>query len=187
MEHLKGSVRILCETANPSITPLYDADENITAEKLLLTQAWMDSFLSEVKALKAKWPIHADRHLSSVSPEYDEITRLIRVVCRQSRFYSPVHSGSTTSQHEAANLIPSCFILDQWASRAALSIGFSQAINTHLKTHADVPKTTDLPPCSHRSTPLALIALAHSSWSMAITRRRDGGLWISAWSQAAHT
>lgn len=46
---------------------------------MLLAQAQQDSFPDELKALKASRPIPADSRLVTLSPEYDEATRLLRV------------------------------------------------------------------------------------------------------------
>ncbi|KAI3370633.1 hypothetical protein L3Q82_007201 [Scortum barcoo] len=56
-----------------------DAATYISAEKLLLAQAQQDSFPGEIKALKASRPIPADSRLVTLSPEYDEATRLLHV------------------------------------------------------------------------------------------------------------
>lgn len=56
-----------------------DADAYILAEKLLLARAQQDSFPHEIKALKASRPLPNDSRLAALSPEYDEVTGLLRV------------------------------------------------------------------------------------------------------------
>ncbi|XP_057704715.1 uncharacterized protein LOC130923208 [Corythoichthys intestinalis] len=58
---------------------LCEATDYIAAEAALLIKAQLDSFPDEVKALKVNRPLPSDSHLCSLSPEYDEVTGLLRV------------------------------------------------------------------------------------------------------------
>lgn len=56
-----------------------EASDYLAAEIALLVRAQLDSFPDEVKALKSNRAIPSDSRLHSLSPEYDEVTGLLRV------------------------------------------------------------------------------------------------------------
>ncbi|XP_067270804.1 uncharacterized protein [Pseudorasbora parva] len=77
----KELVQVTVESAEGAAntdTPC-EASKYIQAEKLLLAQAQLDSFPDEFRALKAGQSIPPDSRLSSLAPEYDKDTELIRV------------------------------------------------------------------------------------------------------------
>ncbi|XP_039534154.1 uncharacterized protein LOC120483252 [Pimephales promelas] len=67
---------------------VFEASMYTQAEKLLLAQSQLDSFPEEFRALKAGKLIPTDSRLSSLAPEYDENTGLIRVGGRLRRVES---------------------------------------------------------------------------------------------------
>lgn len=76
---VQAVVQSLHGAASTDSRQSYDAADFITAEKILLAQAQMDSFPEEVKALTSNRPILPDSRIGSLSPEYDEGEGLIRV------------------------------------------------------------------------------------------------------------
>nr|XP_055033759.1 uncharacterized protein LOC129422083 [Misgurnus anguillicaudatus] len=78
-ELVKATVISLHGAASTNTDPSMEASEYIKAEKLLLSQAQIDSFPIEVRALKAGHPIPHNSRLGSLAPEYDDATGLVRV------------------------------------------------------------------------------------------------------------
>lgn len=76
---VQTTVTSLHGAAGPSNDQTADAAAYISAEKLLLARAQQDSFRQEIKDLKASRPISKDSQLAALSPEYDNITGLLRV------------------------------------------------------------------------------------------------------------
>lgn len=78
-ELLKATVTSLHGAATPQTQPQDDSGSYILAEKLLLQQSQRDSFPEEFKALTTNRPLPSNSRLASLSPEYDEVSGLIRV------------------------------------------------------------------------------------------------------------
>lgn len=78
-ELVQATVRSLHGAAGTDNDTLAVASDYIEAERLLLAQAQSDSFPTEVRALKAGQSVPADSRLSSLAPEHDGHTGLIRV------------------------------------------------------------------------------------------------------------
>ncbi|KAK7877689.1 hypothetical protein WMY93_031608 [Mugilogobius chulae] len=65
--------------ANADATPTCSAADFLQAEKLMLQRAQADCFPEEIRALKAGRSLPSDSRLTSLSPEYEEATGLLRV------------------------------------------------------------------------------------------------------------
>ncbi|XP_052412579.1 uncharacterized protein LOC127957915 [Carassius gibelio] len=78
-ELVQATVRSLHGAATTDTDHPTEASEYIEAEKLLLAQAQMDSFPTDVRHLKVGHPIPQTSRLGSLAPEYDNGTGLIRV------------------------------------------------------------------------------------------------------------
>ncbi|KAI7812665.1 hypothetical protein IRJ41_006769 [Triplophysa rosa] len=78
-ELVQATVRSLYGAASTGIDLPKEASDYIKAEKLLLAQAQLDSFPTEVRALKTGHPTPHNSRLGSLAPEYDDATGLIRV------------------------------------------------------------------------------------------------------------
>ena len=84
----------------------FEASTYTQAEKLLLAQSQLDSFPEEFRALKAG---KTDSRLSSLAPEYDKITGLIRVGGRLRRVETLhsdiIHQIVLDPQHQVTKLL----------------------------------------------------------------------------------
>ncbi|KAK7918811.1 hypothetical protein WMY93_010095 [Mugilogobius chulae] len=65
--------------ADADATPTCSAADFLQAEKLMLQRAQADCFPEEIRALKAGRSLSSDSRLTSLSPEYEEATGLLRV------------------------------------------------------------------------------------------------------------
>ncbi len=154
-----------CQTA--------DTAAYISAEKLLLAQAQQDSFPGELKALKASQPIPADSRLVTLSPEYDEATRLLRVGGRlrhaEELGADAIHPIILDPAHQITRLLIQDFdhkLLHPGPERVLAEMRRQywvlrgrEAIRRHQhncrecqlwRAKPDVPKMADLPPCRLR-------------------------------------
>ncbi|KAF7648188.1 hypothetical protein LDENG_00160600 [Lucifuga dentata] len=135
-----------------------------------LVQAQLGSFPEEIKAQKAKQPIPTDSHLSSLTPEYDEATGLIRVegrLCHAEHLeLEAVHPIVLDSRHQVTKLLIQHYdqkllypgserVLAElrrqyWVLRGQEAIQKHQHANRdcqHWWAKPDIPKMADLPPC----------------------------------------
>ncbi|XP_073718572.1 uncharacterized protein [Misgurnus anguillicaudatus] len=106
-ELVQATVRACDGAATHTDTP--KASDYIQAEKLLLARAQLDSFPEEFKALTAVHPIPTDSRLSSLAPEYDKDTGLIRVGgrLRRAEALSPdiIHPIVLDPKHHVTKLL----------------------------------------------------------------------------------
>ncbi|XP_067306008.1 uncharacterized protein [Pseudorasbora parva] len=171
----KELVQVTVESAEGAAntdTPC-EASKYIQAEKLLLAQAQLDSFPDEFRALKAGQSIPPDSRLSSLAPEYDKDTELIRVGGRLRRAETLdseiIHPIVLDPQHHITKLLiqdvdqqlhhPGAERVLAELRRRYWVLRGREAVRKHQHSCQDcqfwrakpqTPKMADLPPCRLR-------------------------------------
>nr|XP_054592608.1 uncharacterized protein LOC107395320 [Nothobranchius furzeri]XP_054592609.1 uncharacterized protein LOC107395320 [Nothobranchius furzeri] len=102
---IAATYRTLHGAADTPIT----AAEQLETKTMLLRSAQTDSFTEETKALQTSRPVRSDSRLSTLSPEYDSLTGLIRVGgrLRQAADLDPdsIHPIVLAAEHPLTKLI----------------------------------------------------------------------------------
>lgn len=97
------------DLVHPNTDQPYNTTDVIAAEKSILAQSQLESFPEEIKALKANKPVPADSRLSSLAPEFDEVTGLVRVGGRLRRAVDlepeAIHTIVLDPSHSATRLL----------------------------------------------------------------------------------
>lgn len=106
---IKTTARSLHGAAEQNSDSPSEASDYIKAENLLLKLAQLESFPEEVKALISDRPLPTSSRSSSLSPEYDKDTGLLRVggKLRRTEHLDPdtIHPVLLDPKHQLTNLI----------------------------------------------------------------------------------